>query len=290
MFVHLALRALRIYTPTSIPNTFIQELESTGDGALDPATKAAAIQHFQQLRLMVSGSAALPQTLFRKWEALTGHRLLERYGSTEAGFTFSNPLHGPRLPGYVGQVLPGVEARLVDPATEQAVGPGVEGEVRARGPQLFERYHGRPEATREAFDAQGWYRTGDWAVYDPEARAHRILGRMSADIIKSGGYKISALDIEGAIHEALPRVAEAVVVGRPHPKWGEEIVAIIRLGDESEGLTLPELQEAVATRLAQYKVPRDLVVVDALPKNALGKVNKKTILKDLGLVKESVQQ
>lgn len=265
-------------------------MESTGDGALDPATKAAAIQHFQQLRLMVSGSAALPQTLFRKWEALTGHRLLERYGSTEAGFTFSNPLHGPRLPGYVGQVLPGVEARLVDPATEQAVGPGVEGEVRARGPQLFERYHGRPEATREAFDAQGWYRTGDWAVYDPEARAHRILGRMSADIIKSGGYKISALDIEGAIHEALPRVAEAVVVGRPHPKWGEEIVAIIRLGDESEGLTLPELQEAVATRLAQYKVPRDLVVVDALPKNALGKVNKKTILKDLGLVKESVQQ
>lgn len=236
---------------------------------------------------MVSGSAALPQTLFRKWEELTRHRLLERYGTTEAGFIFSNPYPGPRLPGHVGQQLPGVETRLVDPATERAVGAGMEGEVRVRGPQVFGRYHGRPEATREAFDAEGWFRTGDWAVYDPEAGAHRILGRMSADIIKSGGYKISALEIEGAIQEALPRVAEAAVVGRPHAKWGEEIVAVVRLAEGSERLTLPELQAAVAARLAPYKVPRDVVVVDALPKNAMGKVNKKTLFQkmaDLGLV------
>lgn len=253
---------------------------------MDEATKAAALDHFRSLRLIVSGSAALPQSLAHKWEQRTGHVILERYGTTEAGFIFSNPLHGVRRPGCVGEPLPGVAARLVDPATEAAVGPGQEGEVRVKGPQLFARYHGRPEATREAFDAEGWYRTGDWAVCDPATGSHRILGRMSADIIKSGGYKISALDIEAAILDALPgRVAEAVVVGREHPKWGEEIVAVLRLlpsTDDEGKLTLAALQEALRSHLAPYKMPRDLIVVaDALPKNVMGKVNKKTLLAEL---------
>lgn len=261
------------------------ELES---GRLDVSTKAAALAHFRQMRLLVSGSAALPQSLFRKWEQHTGQRLLERYGTTESGFIYSSPLHGgERLPGYVGGLLPGVEARLVDPTTETEVGPGQEGEVRAKGPQLFSRYHGRPEATREAFDAQGWYKTGDLAVFDKGN--HRILGRISADIIKSGGYKISSLDIEAAILETLPHVAEAAVVGRPHAKWGEEIVAVCRMlpaaasnGQQAQTLSLAELQQAVGSRVAPYAIPRYLIVAEHLPKNALGKINKKTLLEELG--------
>lgn len=278
MLCYMPLLALstRPPNPTRQP-----ELES---GRLDAATKATALQHFRQMRLLVSGSAALPQSLFRKWEQYTGHRLLERYGTTESGFIYSNPLHGGerRLPGYVGGPLPCVEARLVDPATETDVVPGQEGEVRVKGPQLFRRYHGRPGATREAFDAQGWYKTGDLAVFDAAKGSHRILGRISADIIKSGGYKISALDVEAAILESLPRVvAEAVVVGRPHAKWGEEIVAVCRLLP-GQTLSLAELQQAVGSRLVHYKMPRDLIVVESLPKNAMGKVNKKTLLQELG--------
>ncbi len=288
------IRLPSVHPPTSDLNTcppihpvlrvpISTELES-GSTQVDAATQAAALEGFRRLRLMVSGSAALPQTLFHKWEQRTGHRLLERYGTTEAGFIYSNPLEGvPRLPGFVGQPLPGVQARLVDPATEEEVGPGVEGEVRVKGPQVFSRYHGRPQATAEASDAAGWYRTGDLAVLDAAKGSVRVLGRISADILKSAGYKISALDVEAAILEALPRVAEAVVVGRPHPKWGDDVVAVCRLSGEEETLTLAELQEALGPHLAHYKMPRALFVVDRLPKNPMGKVNKKTLLAELGV-------
>ncbi len=220
-----------------------------------------------RLRLMVSGSAALPIPTLERWKAISGHTLLERYGMTEFGMALSNPVRGERRPGFVGTSLPGVEARLVD---EQggAVAPGTPGELEVRGPGVFLEYWRRPEATTAAF-RDGWFRTGDVAVV--EDGAYRLLGRSSVDIIKSGGYKISALEIE-AVLRTHPAVAECAVVGVEDPEWGEKICAAV----EPRGAepTLAELQAWARERLAPYKLPRALRCVSALPRNAMGKVMK----------------
>ena len=143
---------------------------------------------------MMSGSAALPRTTLERWREITGHTLLERYGMTELGMALSNPLHGERRPGFVGAPLPGVDVRLVD------------GELEVRGPGVFLEYWRRPEETRDAFD-DGWFRTGDVAVL--EDGAYRLLGRSNVDIIKTGGYKVSALEIEEALRAASGRRATA---------------------------------------------------------------------------------
>ena len=220
-----------------------------------------------RLRLMVSGSAALPVPTLERWKAISGHTLLERYGMTEFGMALSNPVRGERRPGFVGRSLPGVEARLVD---EQggAVAPGTPGELEVRGPGVFLEYWRRPEATTAAF-RDGWFRSGDVAVV--EDGAYRLLGRSSVDIIKSGGYKISALEIE-AVLRTHPAVAECAVVGVEDPEWGEKICAAV----EPRGAepTLAELQAWARERLAPYKLPRALRYVAALPRNAMGKVMK----------------
>ncbi len=257
---------------------------------LDEGVKDRALQHLRRLRLMVSGSAALPETRFQQWQALTGHRLLERYGTTEAGMMLGNPLSptSARCPGHVGRPFPGIEARLIDPDTQENVTktPGRQGEVRIRSKQgVFSRYHNQPDATRAAFDAHGFYKSGDLAEWDAAKQSYKILGRLSADILKSAGYKVSALEIEAAILQVLSdTVAEVAVVGRPHPTWGEEIVAVVRLTDQATtgGMTLEALRAALARHLAPYKSPRALWLVPReLPKNALGKVNKKTLLATL---------
>jgi len=230
--------------------------------------RAAMTLGCKRMRVMISGSAALPVATLEEWRAVSGHILLERYGMTELGMALSNPLHGERRPGYVGTPLPGVEARIVD--EQGAVVPaGTAGELEVRGPNVFLEYWRRLEATREAFRA-GWFRTGDTAIV--EAGAYRILGRSNVDIIKTGGFKVSALEIEEVLRTH-PAVAECAVVGVNDPEWGERVSAAVEL-KPGASLSLDDLQRWAKTILAPYKVPRALAPVDALPRNAMGKVVK----------------
>ncbi|HEY8347133.1 MAG TPA: AMP-binding protein [Symbiobacteriaceae bacterium] len=227
----------------------------------------------RSLRLMVSGSAPLPVRVLERWREITGHVLLERYGMTEIGMALSNPLHGTRHPGHVGLPLPGIEVRLVD---EQGnpVPPGQPGEIEVRGPSVFLEYWRRPEATRAAF-RDGWFRTGDIAVL--EDGSYRLLGRSSVDIIKSGGYKLSALEIEEAFREH-PQIEECAVVGLPDEEWGER-VAMAVVPKAGWHPTLEELRRWGAERLAPYKLPTRLLVLDELPRNAMGKVTKPEVFR-----------
>ena len=239
-----------------------------------PARQAAWRAAAAGLRLATSGSAALPAPLFRAFETLTGQRLLERYGMTEIGMALSNPLAGARLPGTVGRELPGVVVEITD-ESGQPVPPGEPGELRVRSPQMFSRYHRDPEATARAFDADDRFLTGDTAVREPTG-AIRLLGRTSVDILKSGGYKLSALEIEDALRDH-PAIADLAVVGLPDETWGDRITAFV-VPHPGTALTLEALQTHARDRLAPYKLPRDLRLVDALPRNAMGKVMK-TLLK-----------
>jgi malonyl-CoA/methylmalonyl-CoA synthetase len=244
--------------------------------AARPERRTAMSEGCRRMRLMVSGSAALPVRTLERWREISGHTLLERYGMTELGMALSNPLHGERRPGYVGAPLPGVLARLVDEAGAP-VADGAPGEIEVRGPNVFLEYWRRPDATRDAF-RDGWFRTGDTAVV--EDGYYRILGRSSVDIIKTGGFKVSALEIEEELRTH-PAVAECAVVGVDDPDWGERICAAVELRDGG-ALELGELQGWAKERLAPYKVPRALRCVDALPRNAMGKVMKPEVAKLFG--------
>jgi len=238
-----------------------------------PYRQAALSAGCHKLRLMVSGSAALPVSVLEEWQKISGHVLLERYGMTEIGMALSNPLHGQRLPGFVGAPLPGVGLRLVD-EQGQEVAPGTPGEIEVRGPSVFREYWRRPEATAAAF-RDGWFRTGDIAVV--ENGSYRILGRSSVDIIKTGGYKVSALEIEEVLREH-PSIREVAIVGLPDPEWGERIGAALVLTPE-EMLTLEALRRWASDRLAPYKLPTRLLTLDQLPRNAMGKVTKPDVVR-----------
>jgi malonyl-CoA/methylmalonyl-CoA synthetase len=239
--------------------------------AATPERRAAMSAACRRLRLMVSGSAALPVQTLEKWREISGHTLLERYGMTELGMALSNPLRGQRRPGFVGAPLPGVDVRVVDESGAQ-VAPGVAGEIEVRGPNVFLEYWRRPEATAAAF-RDGWFRTGDTAVR--EEGSYRILGRTNVDIIKTGGFKVSALEIEEELRKH-PAVAECAVVGVPDAEWGERVSAAVELRPGGE-LSLPALQAWARERLAPYKVPRALQCIVALPRNAMGKVLKQEV-------------
>ncbi|MEX0698797.1 MAG: acyl-CoA synthetase, partial [Acidimicrobiia bacterium] len=228
----------------------------------------------QRLRLMVSGSAALPVPVLESWREISGQTLLERYGMTEIGMALSNPLRGERIPGHVGRPLPGVEARLVD-EHDQPVGDGVVGEVQIRGDNVFLEYWDRPEATEAAFASGDWFRTGDVAVCHDGL--YRILGRASIDIIKTGGEKVSALEIEAVIltHE---QVEECAVVGLDDPEWGQRLVAAV-VPISGQVPTAESLRGWCRERLAPYKVPKDWHLVTELPRNAMGKVTKPDLVR-----------
>ncbi len=244
--------------------------------AAPAGVKRAWSEGSRTVRLMVSGSAALPVSTLERWHEITGHVLLERYGMTEIGIALSNPLHGQRRAGHVGQALPGVEVRLVDEAGA-VVEPGGTGEVEVRGPTVFREYFGQDDSTREAFRA-GWFRTGD--VGRVEDGYYRLLGRSSVDIIKTGGYKVSALEIEETLR-AHPDISECAVVGVENPEWGEVVSAAVELVPGAT-LSLGELRLWAKDRLAPYKVPAALAVVDALPRNAMGKVVKPDVSRLFG--------
>ena len=234
--------------------------------------RAALSKACKRLRLMVSGSAALPVSTLERWKEISGHTLLERYGMTEIGMALSNPLRGRRIPGSVGMPLPGVEVRLVD-EQGKPVAPGTPGEIEVRGPSVFAEYWGKPDATRDAF-RDGWFCTGDTAVV--ENGVYRILGRTSLEILKTGGHKVSALEIEEVLR-AHPAVAECAVVGVPDAEWGERVAAALVL-KSGGAIDLPSLRAWAKEFLAPYKLPSRLIVLDALPRNAIGKVTKPAVV------------
>ncbi len=240
--------------------------------AASPQRRAVLSQSCTRLRLMVSGSAALPVSTLNRWKEITGHTLLERYGMTEIGMALSNPLHGERVPGSVGTPLPGVEVQLLDEQGE-AVASDTPGEIEVRGSCVFKEYWGKPEATQQSF-RNGWFQTGDVAVI--ENGRYRILGRTNIDIIKTGGHKVSALEVEEQLREH-PAIAECAVVGVPDSEWGQRVAAAVVLR-ANEDLNLEQLRSWGKERLASYKIPSRLLIVDALPRNAMGKVTKPAIV------------
>jgi malonyl-CoA/methylmalonyl-CoA synthetase len=247
--------------------TIYTRLIAAWEGA-SPELRAKLSHACSSLRLMVSGSAALPVSTLQRWKEISGHTLLERYGMTEIGMALSNPLHGKRVPGSVGTPLPGVEVRLVAEHGDP-VGPGTPGGIEVRGPAVFAEYWARPEATRDAF-RDGWFITGDTAVV--ENGMYRILGRTNIDILKTGGHKVSALEIEEALRQH-PAVAECAVVGIADAEWGERVAAAVVLSD-GHALDLESLRTWGRDLLAVHKLPSRLLVLEALPRNAMGKVMK----------------
>jgi malonyl-CoA/methylmalonyl-CoA synthetase len=226
-------------------------------------------------RLLVSGSAALPAIEHERIERLTGQRIAERYGMTETLMNTGVRASGERRPGYVGPPLKDVELRLVDDdgkAIEQADDETI-GEIQVRGPNLFLEYLNRPDATQEAMTG-GWFRTGDLATRAPDGYV-RIVGRRATDLIKSGGFKIGAGEIEGALLEH-PAVKECAVTGEPDPDLGERIVAWI-VARPGESPSQDELAGHVAELLTPHKRPRVVHFLDELPRNEMGKVQKKRL-------------
>ena len=236
--------------------------------AAPPALQRTWSSGAGRVRLMMCGSAALPVQTLARWREITGHTLLERYGMTEMCMVLSNPLHGERRPGFVGTPVPGIEVRLAGDSGGP-VPEGTPGEIEVRGPAVFLEYWGRPAETQAAF-RDGWFRTGDTAVV--EHGAYRLLGRTTVDIIKTGGFKVSALEIEEVLR-LHPAIAECAVVGVADQEWGERVAAAIELRPRAV-LSLQELQQWAKDHLAPYKVPRAMRTVEALPRNAVGKVVK----------------
>ncbi len=228
-----------------------------------------------EARLLVSGSAALPAVEHERIERLTGQLIAERYGMTETLMNTGVRASGERRPGYVGPPLQDVEIRLVDDDGDdiEAADDETIGEIHVRGPNLFLEYLNRPDATAEAMTG-GWFRTGDLATRAPDGYI-RIVGRRATDLIKSGGFKIGAGEIEGALLEH-PAVREAAVTGEPDPDLGERIVAWI-VAREGESPTQDELAGHVADLLTPHKRPRKVHFLDALPRNEMGKVQKKRL-------------
>jgi len=227
----------------------------------------------KKFRLMVCGSAALPVTVMEKWEHISGQILLERYGMTEIGMAISNPYNGERRRGHVGIPLPGVNIRLVDEQNHD-VAPDQPGEILINGDNVFLEYWNRPNATEESFADGRWFKSGDIAIV--EDGYYRIMGRNSVDIIKSGGYKISALEIEEVLRTH-NLIKDCAVVGIDDDEWGELIVAALVVSDDS--IDLKELNKWLREKMAAYKTPRKYLLVKELPRNAMGKVTKNDVKK-----------
>jgi malonyl-CoA/methylmalonyl-CoA synthetase len=242
----------------------------------DAETRKRWAENAKQLRLVTSGSAALPVSLGERWRELTGKYPLERFGMTEIGVGASNPIDGERVPGSCGPVLPGMQLRIVNEAGAD-VTEGEPGEIWIRGPSVFSAYDDNDTATREAF-SDGWFKSGDTATFLRD-RYVKILGRTSVDILKSGGYKLSALEIEEVLREH-ESIADVAVVGLPDETWGEIAVAAVipRPGHEAL-LDEAGLRTWAKQRIASYKVPKRVFILAELPRNPIGKVVKPELVK-----------
>ena len=245
-----------------VPTMYVRLLEAVEDGAPVPA-----------LRLYVSGSAALSPETHTQFARHFNAQILERYGATEFGFPLSNRYGGPRVPGAVGVPVPAAAVKIVDPATFAAVAAGEVGELLVRGPNVFQGYWADPEATAAAFvaDETGvqWYRSGDLASYDIDADVYRIVGRIK-ELIITGGFNVYPREVEDEL-ERHPGVKAAAVVGAPDATRGELPVAFIEV---EPGFQLDALHASLKDRLASFKIPKTIHVIEALPRNAMGKIEK----------------
>lgn len=235
-----------------------------------PGAERYSLRH---MRLITSGSDRLPDDLFCRFEQQFGVQLLERYGMSEAGMILSNPLHGERRVGSVGLPLPGVEVRIADPETNAPLPDGQVGEVQVRGENVCKGYWRQPEKTAAAFTPDGWLRTGDLGLREPDG--YFTLKGRAKDLIISGGYNVYPSEVERVLNEH-PAVEASAVIGCPDPEWGERVIAIVELrsGVEAEA---EEIMQFCRKRLAPYKAPRRVLFTAALPRNALGKVQKSAL-------------
>jgi malonyl-CoA/methylmalonyl-CoA synthetase len=228
----------------------------------------------QHMRLFISGSAPLLAETHVQFEMRTGHRILERYGMTETNMSTSNPYNGERRAGTVGFPLPGIELKITDPATGEELPQGDIGQIEVRGPNVFKGYWNMPEKTAEELRTDGFFITGDLGLVDEDGYLS-IVGR-NKDLIISGGYNIYPKEIELVLDEQLG-VVESAVVGVPHPDFGETVVGVLVV--DSDSVDIGNIEVAVKEQLARFKHPRQLVIVDALPRNTMGKVQK-NLLRD----------
>jgi len=254
----------------AVPTIYSLLIEKWNDA--DVIKKQEMSNACRKMRLMVSGSAALPVKTLEKWEKISGHRLLERYGMTEIGMALSNPLIGEKIPGHIGKSLPGVNVKLFDENNREII-DGSPGEIGVKGANVFLEYWRNEDATQNSF-YNGWFKTGDIAIKNNKG-IYKILGRNSVDIIKSGGYKISALEIEEVLRSH-SKISECAVVGIEDDTWGEVISAALVL-KEGEDLSLDQLKKWGSNYIAKYKIPRKMILIDQLPRNNMGKVNKQKI-------------
>ncbi|KAA8490357.1 Acyl-CoA synthetase family member 3, mitochondrial [Porphyridium purpureum] len=249
-----------------------------------PEIQETMRQGAARLRLYVSGSAALQATYFNAWRNISGQNILERYGMSEVGMPLTNPHEvDSRREGWVGLPMsPDIEFKVVSDDSDTAAsseGKSEVGELRLRGPGIFKRYWRREDATVRSFDAEGYFLTGD-VVERADDGWFRILGRSSVDIIKSGGFKISALEIERELLDH-PSIAQVAVVGIPHDSLGESIAAMLVLRDGISDLSVSELGAWARERLADYKVPKQVKIVPEIPRNAMGKIEKKKVISQM---------
>ncbi len=239
----------------------------------DAAQQKSWSEACKKMRLMVSGSAALPVSTLEKWQQISGHILLERYGMTEIGMALSNSYTQKRIPGHVGKPLPNVQTRIVD-EEGNPVAPGTQGQLQIKGPNVFLAYWNKPEATTQAFQ-DGWFCTGDIVL--EKSGIFKIVGRNSVDIIKSGGYKISALEIEEVLRTH-PSISECAVVGISDVEWGERVAAAVVLHESHSIANInTNLKSWCKDKLAPYKIPSIWQTVPSLPRNVLGKVTKRVL-------------
>ena len=272
-------KRFEVLSPTvfmGVPTMYVRLIRAWEEAS--PERRRELTDRARWLRLTISGSAALPGHIHGRWAEATEHSILERYGLTETGMVLTNPLYGHRPEGFVGQPFPFVDVRLRGDGGREAL-PGEEGSIEVRGPGVFSEYWRRPEETAAAFREDGWFRTGDRAVVHPE-HGYRILGRESVDIIKTGGEKVSALEIENVLR-LHPRIEDCAVVGIPDDEWGERVSAAVVVTPE-RAVPASELRAWVKRYLAGYKAPARIMVLEALPRNSMGKVLK-TQVRDLFL-------
>jgi malonyl-CoA/methylmalonyl-CoA synthetase len=238
----------------------------------NPALNKDSTKH---MRLFVSGSAPLLAETHREWFARTGHAVLERYGMTETNMNTSNPYEGDRVPGAVGHPLPGVSVRVSDPETGKELARDEIGLIEVKGPNVFKGYWRMPEKTRAEFRADGFFITGDIGKIDTQGYVH-ILGR-GKDLVISGGFNVYPKEIESEI-DAMPGVIESAVIGVPHADFGEGVTAVV-VCDKNAGVSEASVLNALDGRLAKFKMPKRVFIVNELPRNTMGKVQK-NVLRD----------
>ena len=240
-----------------------------------PQLDAASVVN---MRLFVSGSAPLPAATHSAWRDRTGHAILERYGMTETNMNASNPCEGERIPGSVGLPLPGIEIRITDEDNGRVLDNGETGMIEVRGPNVFRGYWRMPDKTKAEFRPEGFFITGDLGRIDERGYLW-IVGR-AKDLVITGGYNVYPKEVELEI-DALEGVLESAVVGSPHPDLGEAVTAFVVVDRSARALTEPEVIRHLKGKLAGYKVPKRVVILDELPRNAMGKVQK-TLLRNSG--------